>query len=202
MERLSDLDAAFLAGETSTQHMHVLATLLLDAPDLSADARYRLFQQRLSERFHLIAPMRRRLWELPIGNPVWVDDPELQLDRHLHHVILHNGGGLEALARKSSEIASYALPRDRPLWEAWFVEGVSDERFAVVAKIHHSAVDGVSGIFSLSAFFDLEPTPEPTLGSHEWEPDPRPNAAELGRAVLDDLRQRPAAVRRPPGAGP
>ena len=196
MERLSDLDAAFLAGETSTQHLHVLATLLLDAPDLSADARYRLFQQRLSERFHLVAPMRRRLWELPIGNPVWVDDPELQLDRHLHHVILPNGGGLEALARKSSEIASYALPRDRPLWEAWFVEGVSDEQFAVVAKIHHSAVDGVSGIFSLSAFFDLEPTPEPTLGSHEWEPDPQPNAAELGRAVLDDLRQRPAAVRR------
>ena len=196
MERLSDLDAAFLAGETPTQHLHVLATMLLDAPDLSPEGQYRLFQQRLAERFHLIAPLRRRLRELPIGNPVWVDDPELQLDRHLHHVILPEGGGLEALARKSSEIASHPLPRDRPLWEAWFVEGVSDEQFAVIAKIHHSAVDGVSGIFSLSAFFDLEPTPEPTPGSAKWDPDPQPDAAELGRAVLDDLRRRPASIRR------
>jgi WS/DGAT/MGAT family acyltransferase len=193
---MSDLDAAFLAGETPTQHLHVLATLVLDAPRLSADSRYRLFQRRLDERFHLIAPMRRRLRELPFGNPVWVDDPALQLDRHLHHVILPDGGGLEALACKASEIASYALPRDRPLWEAWFVEGINNDQFAVIAKIHHSAVDGVSGIFSLAAFFDLEPAAQPTPGGPRWEPDRQPSIAELGRAIVDDVRHRPASIGR------
>jgi diacylglycerol O-acyltransferase / wax synthase len=196
MERFSDLDAVFLAGETPTQHLHVLATLVLDRSALPGRGGYELFQSRISERFHLIEPLRRRVRHVPFGPPAWIDDPEIHLQRHLHHIVLPDGGGLEALARTASDIASYPLPKDRPLWEAWFVEGMEKDQMAVIAKIHHCAVDGVSGIFALAAFFDLEPFPDAPVAPPEWEPAGPPRPVDVGRAVLHDLARRPQTLAR------
>ena len=194
MERLSDLDAAILAFETPTTHLNVLATLVLDATD-AADNYYAAFQERMRERFHLIEPFRRRLRPLPLGPPAWVDDPGMHLESHLHHLVLPEGGGLRALAREASIIASRPLPRDRPLWEAWFLEGFAPKATGVIAKVHHAAVDGVSGIATLAAFFDLEPFPTATAWP-TWEPAPPPSLAEVGRDTVSRLRHRPGEMVR------
>jgi len=196
LNRVSDLDALFLASETPTQHLHVLATLVLDRSAIPGGGDYELVQSRIAERFHMIEPLRQRLKRIPFGRPIWVDDPDLHLQRHLHHVVLPEGGGLEALARTAADIASFPLPKDRPLWEAWFVEGIEKDHIAVIAKIHHCAVDGVSGIFALAAFFDVKPFPDASTQPPTWEPAAPPGALEVGRAVFDGLRRRPAAVAR------
>jgi WS/DGAT/MGAT family acyltransferase len=196
LERLSDLDAVFLAGESPTQHLHVLATLVLDRSAIPGGGDYEQFQARIAERFHLIEPLRRRLRPMPIGPPAWTDDPHIHLQRHLHHVVLAEGGGLEAVAQTAAEIASYPLPKDRPLWEAWFVEGMDKDHMAVICKIHHCAVDGVSGIYALAAFFDSEPFPEAPVDPPSWEPAAPPRPVDVGRAVVDDMLRRPRAVVR------
>ena len=160
-QSLSDLDSLFFLSETPSQPLHVLATLVMDRSGMSAKSAYELFQERIIERYRLIEPLRRSPTRSMLGQRLWVDDPEIHIQRHLHHVLV-DSRGLEALAEVAGDIASHPLPKDRPLWEAWLVEGFDERQFAVVAKIHHSAVDGVSGIFALSGFFDLEPSPAPT----------------------------------------
>ncbi len=195
MEEFSDLDAVFWAGETPTQHLHILATLVLARSEGGARWTYETFRARVAERFQQIDPLTRRALIRPFVLPAWVEDGEIHLDRHLHHVVL-DGGGLEALAEVAAEIASYPLPRDRPLWEAWFVEGMNEHEVATIAKVHHSVVDGVSGIFTLAAFFDLEPEVPPAAERPRRDPEPAPSLGDLGRTALASVGRRPAAVLR------
>ena len=195
LERLSDLDAVFLAGESPAQHLHVLATLVLDRHG-QGGGDYESFQARMAERFHLVGPLHRRLRRVPLGPPAWTDDRDIHLQRHLHHVVLGEGCGLDGLARTAAEIASHPLPKDRPLWEAWFVEGMDKDHVAIVAKVHHCALDGVSGFYALAAFLDAEPNPEPVAAVPAYEPSEPPRPVEVGKAVVDDLLRRPAAVAR------
>jgi len=181
--------------ETPTQHLHQLAVLVLDATN-QPDNYYAAFQDRIRERFHLIEPLHRRLQRRPLGAPLWVDDPGMHLESHLHHLVLTEGGGLPALAREAGIIASRPLPRDRPLWEAWFLEGIAPHRNGVIVKIHHAALDGVSGIASLVAFFDLEPFPTTATAWPTWEPTPLPSAGEVRRDALSRLRDRPGTMLR------
>ena len=216
MEKLSELDALFLASETPTQHLHVLATLVLDRSKVPGVWDYGTFRTRLAERFHLVEPMRRRPVQPPLSRPYWEVDPDLHIDRHLHHLVL-DGGGLPALAAAAGEIASFPLARDRPLWEAWFVEGMTDHEVAVISKMHHCAVDGVSGIYVLGAFLDIEPFPSgPAADPADPVADPvdaaddegedhhadamgtvitagasRPGPVELGRSSIVDLARQP-----------
>ena len=170
--------------------------LVLDRSEVASDFDYEVFRSHIAGRFEMIEPLRRRLLRTPLAHPAWIDDADIHLDRHLHHIVLPDGGGLNALAGVAADIASFPLPSDRPPWEAWFVEGVSKDDVAVIAKIHHSAADGVSGIFALAAFFDLEPSPATSPGPPSWQPSPAPGFAELGRAALGNLWHRPEAVVR------
>jgi WS/DGAT/MGAT family acyltransferase len=189
---LSDLDAAILHAETPAQHLHVLASLLIDTSDLEGSPHER-FQQRMRERAPLVEALRRRPVAAPFGRTAWVDDLS-DIDRHLHHVVV-DGGGEAALAEWTGRIASAPMAMDRPLWEAWLIEGLAPDRIGVVAKVHHASIDGVSGIWALAAFFDLEaePTIEPAV-----PPDlaPAPSATELARQALAELRTRPSDVVR------
>jgi WS/DGAT/MGAT family acyltransferase len=127
-----------------------------------------------------------------LGQRVWVDDPEIHIQRHLHHVMV-DGRGLEALAEVAGDIASQPLAKDRPLWEAWLVEGFDEEKFAVVAKIHHSVVDGVSGIFALAGFFDLEPSSPPITVTTSPTSQP-PDTSQTWSTAIGSLLHRPRAV--------
>jgi WS/DGAT/MGAT family acyltransferase len=189
----SELDAAIFAAETPAQHLHVLATLVLDTTGESAG--YAEFQARIAERFPLVEALRRRPQAVAFGDPVWVDDPGIHLASHLHLVVV-DGGGLDALARVAADVASRPLRRDRPLWEVWLVEGFSPDRAAVIAKVHHAAVDGVSGFNALAAFFDLEPHPTESMWTGTWEPEPAPTAAEMARRSVESWLSLPVRVGR------
>ncbi len=191
---LSDLDALLFAADTPAQPLHVLAAVVLDGSSVAGPWDYETFQKRIAERFHRIDPLRSRPVWGTMGRPILIDDPSIDLRHHLHHITLPEGGGIDALAEAASEIASKALPKDRPLWDAWFVEGFDKDRVAVIAKIHHSAVDGVFGIFALAGFFDLEPYP--TTPELPLDEDLRPaGIPQLLGARVTTLRQRPAVDR-------
>jgi diacylglycerol O-acyltransferase len=198
-ERLTALDASFIAIEDTNTHMHVAAALIFDAGPLRA-AEGGLDMERIrayiGSRLHLVQRYRQRLAYTPIErHPIWVDDDRFNLFYHVRHTALPRPGSERQLKRLSGRILSQKLDLTKPLWEIWIVEGLSDDRFALVAKVHHCMVDGISGIDLLTLLLspsetgDIEPPPP-------WEPRRVPNAAEL---ILAELRRRadmPFAVLR------
>ena len=98
---------------------------------------------------------------LQLGRPVWVDDPHFNLEYHLRHSALPSPGCEADLRRLVGRIMSQRLDRSRPLWELWMIEGVEDGRWAVVSKVHHAMVDGVSGVELLTLLLDVVPDPPP-----------------------------------------
>ena len=177
-ERLSGLDASFLYMETPTLHMHVAITAVFDPSTVPGGYSFRRIRQLINDRIPLAPVFQRRLVEVPmrLGHPVWVDDPEFDIDNHLRRAALPSPGGMRELADFAADVISRQLHRDRPLWEMWIVEGVEDGKIALVAKMHHSTIDGVSGAELLGVLFDLEPDPPAT-------PRPHPAAARLAHPL-------------------
>ncbi len=166
MERLSGLDAAFLYMETPTNHMHVAMTMVLDPSTMPAGYSFGAIRDFIGDRLHLVPPFRRRLLEVPfrLHHPIWVEDPDFDLDRHIRRIGAPAPGGRRELAELAGQIASTPLDRSKPLWELWVIEGLKRDRIGVVTKVHHSAIDGTSGADLMVHLFDLDPAvkdPEP-----------------------------------------
>ena len=113
----------------------------------------------MAGRIHLLPPFRWRLVEVPFGldHPYWFDDPDFDLDFHIRELALPAPGDQRMLAEQVARIVARPLDRARPLWELYLIHGVADERVAVLTKIHHAAVDGMSGAEILSVLLDTEP---------------------------------------------
>jgi diacylglycerol O-acyltransferase / wax synthase len=190
-ERLSGLDASFLYMETPTLHMHVAMTAVFDPTTVPGGYSFRRVRQLINDRIPLAPVFQRRLVEVPmrLGFPVWVDDPEFDIDNHLRRAALPSPGGMRELGDFAADVISRQLHRDRPLWEMWIVEGVEDGKIALVAKMHHSTIDGVSGAELLGVLFDLEPEPPGTAARTERQLDSRiPSGVELvSQAVMANL---------------
>jgi WS/DGAT/MGAT family acyltransferase len=161
MERLSGLDSSFLYLETPTLHMHVAMTLVLDPRTVPGGYQFERMRDLIATRIKCEPVFRRRLVEVPfrIGHPVWVDDPDFDIEYHVRRAALPAPGGIRELGELAGDIAGQQLDRDKPMWEMWFIEGVEGGRIALVAKMHHSTVDGVTGAALLSVLFDLEADP-------------------------------------------
>ena len=148
MQPLSGLDSSFLYLETATTPMHI-GSLNVYEGSLSFDE----FKDFLAKRLHLAPRLLQRLVNVPLGlgNPSWVDDPDFDINLHLHHSALPKPGDWKALRKLSSRMFSQSLDRSRPLWEFIFVEGldsipqVPKGSVAIISKIHHAAIDGASG---------------------------------------------------------
>jgi diacylglycerol O-acyltransferase len=160
-DRLSALDSSFLLFEDGCSHMHVASTATFEAGPLSTPdggldiERIRDF---VAARLHRIPRYRQKLAWIPIENqPVWVDDERFNLSYHVRHTSLPRPGDERQLKRLSARIASQQLDRGKPLWEVWFVEGLEDGRFAMISKVHHCMVDGVSGVDLLEVLLDPSP---------------------------------------------
>jgi diacylglycerol O-acyltransferase / wax synthase len=110
-----------------------------------------------------------------LNNPLWVDDPDFDIDFHVRRVALPKPGGMRELAGLTADIAGRQLDRSRPLWEMWLVEGLEHGHLALVAKLHHAAIDGVLGVELMATLFDLEPT---TVGAASR---PNPGSPSGGR---------------------
>lgn len=190
MERLGGLDAAFLALETPTSHLHLLAVLVFEPPPPGHPPLAVAVRRIVEERLHLVPFLRRRAVPVPfgLGHPVWVEDAGFDLDYHLRRASLPAPGGPAELASFVGDLAGRPLDRRRPLWELHVVEGLEAGAEAVVAKVHHAAVDGESGAELLATLLDdrplgrvVPPPPRP------WRPEPVPNPAELVGAAVGSL---------------
>jgi WS/DGAT/MGAT family acyltransferase len=178
LDRLTSIDASFLHQEGEASHMHIGGVLIFEGPAPDFDA----FLDHVRSRLHLVPRYRQKLVTPPLetGRPLWVDDPSFNLEYHVRHTALPPPGTEEQLFLLASRIASQPLDRAKPLWEHWLVEGLADGRFALVAKTHHSLVDGVAGVDLASVLFDLGREPQPVQADLEpWRPEPEPSAAEL-----------------------
>ncbi len=204
MQRLTGLDATFLYLETPEQHMHTGGVFVFDPSEQPETYRpYEAVRSVLESRIHLLAPFRRRLVQVPFAlhHPIWIEDPDFDLDYHLRRAALPSPGGEKELAELASEIMGRQLDRNHPLWEAYVVEGLQDGYFAVITKTHHAAIDGVSGaelivnLLDLSAEVREVPPPE-----KPWEPDHVPSDFEMVGYALSSLSRQPIsavkAVRR------
>jgi diacylglycerol O-acyltransferase / wax synthase len=185
-DRLSGLDSSFLHMERAGAHMHVASTILFEGSPPTHEE----FRDQIESRLHLVPRFRQKLRFVPFGQgrPVWVDDPFLNLDYHVRRTALPAPGSEEQLRNLAARIFSQQLDRTKPLWELWLVEGVADDRFAVIGKSHHALVDGVSGVDITTVLFDLEESPaEPPVRPPKWAPRPEPTDLEL---LADALRER------------
>lgn len=161
MERLTGLDASFLYLETPSLHMHVAMTTIIDPSTIPGGYSFEALKRFIATRIPHAPVFQRRLVEVPfrLGHPVWIDDPDFDIDYHVRLAAVPGPGGLRELASIAGDITGRPLDRARPLWEMWIIEGLSGGRIGFIAKMHHSTVDGVSGAELLSVLFDLEPDP-------------------------------------------
>jgi len=181
MQRLGGMDAAFVYGETPTMHMHVCGLMILDPSTMQGGDPYDEIYSMLAERLPSIEAMRHRLMTVPLnlGRPVWVDDRNFSIDRHLGHRRLRPPVDDRALAALAGEFTSRQLSRDRPLWEMLLIEGLTDGRVALLVKMHHSTVDGVTGANLMGDLFDLEPVTHHEQAVEASSPTPPPSSLQL-----------------------
>ncbi|MEE6165340.1 MULTISPECIES: WS/DGAT/MGAT family O-acyltransferase [unclassified Mycolicibacterium] len=175
MQRLSGLDASFLYLETAAQPMHVCSILELDTSTMPGGYTFDRLRDALALRIKAMPQFREKLADsrLNLDHPVWVEDKDFDVDRHLHRIGLPAPGGRIELSEICGHIASLSLDRSRPLWEMWVIENVAGTdahaggRIAVMTKVHHSGVDGVTGANLMSQLCSTEPdapAPEPVDG--------------------------------------
>lgn len=183
-KRLSVLDELFLHLEGPNTHMHVGGAILFEGP--APD--YREFLDSAAKRLQMVPRFRQKLMTVPfgVGRPVWVDDTHFNIEYHVRHTALPAPGDDEKLKRLTARIMSQQLDRSKPLWELWFAEGLSGDRWALVSKTHHCLVDGVSGADIMSVILDLTPEGE-ELEVEPWRPEPEPTPDAL---LVDALRER------------
>ena len=193
MDRLTSIDAGFLAQEREGSHMHVGAVMIFEGPPPSPQD----FCEHIAARLHLVPRYRQKLVfpRFQMGRPLWVDDPTFNIDYHVRHTALPNPGSIETLRNLTGRIFSQRLDRTKPLWEIWMVEGMEDDRFALINKTHHALVDGVSGVDITTVLFDLDREPaEVPQPDREWSPGPEPTDAAIVSRGVSDLVKAPIGI--------
>jgi WS/DGAT/MGAT family acyltransferase len=205
-ERLSALDTSFLAVEDANTHMHIGAVAVFDAaPFATAGGGIDIDRIRalMEAGIHRIPRYRQRLAHLPITrHPVWVDDDRFNLAYHLRHTHLPHPGDERILKRLAGRLMSQQLDRGKPLWEMWIVEGLPDNRFAIITKVHHCLIDGVGSVELTGSVMRPTPSLDERLQRPPvpWVPRPAPTPgemirSEIGRRAREPIRVAGAALR-------
>jgi diacylglycerol O-acyltransferase / wax synthase len=192
MQRLSGLDASFLYMETPNSHMHVAGLMVLDPSSVPGGFDIDRVRDFYASRLHLAAPFRRRLVQVPLGlhHPLWIEDPDFDLDYHIRHIAVPPPGGDRQLADLAAHLVAIQLDRSRPLWESWVIEGLEQGHVGVLTKVHHAAVDGVAGNEIIVAMMQLSPDDEAPQPAEPWQPDRVPTDVErLGYGIFSLARQ-------------
>jgi diacylglycerol O-acyltransferase / wax synthase len=178
LDRLTPIDASFLHQEGPDSHMHVGGLTIAEGPPPPMED----FLEQIRERLHLVPRYRHKLAStaLDSGRPVWVDDPNFSLEYHVRHTALPTPGTWVQLQSLAARIFSQQLDRSKPLWEMWLIEGLKDDRFALITKTHHSLIDGIAGVDLATVLFDLSREPPPIKHTgRAWQPHREPGTVEL-----------------------
>jgi diacylglycerol O-acyltransferase len=159
-------------------HMHIGGLTIVEGPPPTMEE----FLEQIRRRLHVVPRYRHKLAYTAIdsGRPVWIDDPSFNLEYHVRHTALPAPGGWEQLQDLTARIFSQQLDRSKPLWEMWLIEGLDENRFALITKTHHSLIDGIAGVDLATVLFDLSPEPPALPNSgRPWRPHPEPGTAQL-----------------------
>ena len=183
MDHMSPLDSVFLHVEDGITHMHIGSCAVFEGPAPAYEELVALVASKLP----LLTRYRQKVRFVPggLGRPVWVDDPHFNLAYHVRHSALPPPGLEPELNTLMGRLMSQELDRHRPLWEAWMIEGLPGGRWALISKIHHCMVDGISGTDLMALL--LDPSPEASTAlADQWTPAREPSDTAL---VLDALEQ-------------
>jgi WS/DGAT/MGAT family acyltransferase len=188
VDRMSPQDASFLHIEDDVSHMHIASVAIFEGPEPPFADIVAMVQGKLP----LLRRYRQRVRFVPfnLGRPVWVDDPHFNLDYHVRHTALPTPGGEAELRRLVGRVMSQQLDRSKPLWEMWVVQGLEDGDWAILSKVHHCMVDGVSGTDLLATVLDATPEGSPPVPDH-WSPEPAPSPSALVAQALSDMAHSP-----------
>ncbi|MFN8036317.1 MAG: wax ester/triacylglycerol synthase family O-acyltransferase [Acidimicrobiia bacterium] len=183
MRRLSGLDAAFLYGETPSWHMHVSALAIADPSGMPGGFDFERFKRVVVERLPLVPQFRWRLVEVPFGldRPGWVEERDFDPDYHVRRIGCPAPGSRIELGELVGDLVSYKLDRSRPLWEMWVIEGLEDGKIAILTKVHHSIIDGASGMSIAPLIMDVQQEPASV------SPDQVPKDSLAGERVPSGL---------------
>ncbi|MBB2774333.1 MULTISPECIES: WS/DGAT/MGAT family O-acyltransferase [Mycolicibacterium] len=202
MKRLNGMDAMLLYSETPNLHTHTLKVAIIDATsyDATHDSPYsfEVFRRTIARRLHLLDPLRYRLIDIPFRfhHPMWLENCDVDLDYHVRTVSVPAPGGRRELDEVIGRIASTPLDRDRPLWEFYFAEGMADNRFALIGKVHHTLADGVASANLLARLMDLGGTVTPERDEYTTCQPPTKSQllAEASRDHLQKVAEFPGLV--------
>jgi WS/DGAT/MGAT family acyltransferase len=180
--RLSALDGSYFTFEATGSHAHITAVAIFEMGPLLAGSgglEIERIRRHVESRLPQLPHYRHRIAFTPMQrHPIWVDDSRFDLRYHVRHTGLPQPGSDADLKELAGRISSQQLDRDKPLWEIWFVEGLRGDRFAAVAKVHHSLVDGVSGVNLLTSL--LSPSDDGVLEpATRWKPRPPPGLLDF-----------------------
>src|SRR5829696_7823584 len=182
MRQLTSLDAQFLALENARQTGHVGSLAMLD-PSTAPDGAFgcREVRRLLSERAPQLPPLRWRLAPVPFGldHPYWVEEAEIDLGYHVREMALASPGTDRQLADQVARIMARPLDRARPLWEIYVIEGHESGLVAVLTKIHHSVIDGLSGAEIMALLLDLTPEGREVPPPADDLADPPPSTMQM-----------------------
>jgi diacylglycerol O-acyltransferase / wax synthase len=205
MQQLTGLDAAMLYSETARTPNHVAAFYTYDPSTAGGEVTFDDIAKNVERRLGLSRTFRRRLVPVPLGldHPYWVEDADFDLEFHLRHVALPRPGSWSQLCELVARLHARPLDLSRPPWEMYVIEGLGDgvdgiptNGFATLTKIHHAAVDGVSGLEMINVLYDHEPDATHPVDDTPWQPEAPPGILELlSRAGANNLRKPMHAVR-------
>ncbi len=188
MQQLTGLDASFLYFETANAPMHVGFIMIYDQSTAPGGrVTFRGILANIEKRLHLARCFRQRLAYVPfnLDHPYWIEDPDFDLEFHVRHIALPQPGDWRQLCIQVARLHSRPLDHNHPLWEVYVIEGLDNVpqlprgSFAIVGKIHHAAIDGITGAELIAALHDLEPGAEPPPEKEAWSPDAVPSTADL-----------------------
>lgn len=194
MKRLNGMDAMLLYSETPNLHTHTLKVAVIHAAAFDGEFTFDVFRRTIARRLHLLEPLRYQLVNIPLQlhHPMWLEDCPVDLDYHLRRVRVPSPGGRRELDEVIGQIASTPLDRSRPMWEFHFAEGMADNRFALIGKVHHTLADGLASANLLARLMDLTGSAQDERDDYDTCTPPK--KTELLRAAGRDHVQNVVAL--------
>jgi WS/DGAT/MGAT family acyltransferase len=200
MEQLTGQDASFVYTETPRSPMHIGGIAIYDPSEIEGGfQRFKNILGFIEDRLHLAKTFRRKLVNVPfnLDHPYWVEDRDFDLEFHLRHIRLPEPGDWRQLCIQAARLHARPLDLTKPLWEFTVIEGLDaipglpKGSYAIVTKIHHACIDGVSGSDIVEAIHSLEPNPpKPAPPEQPWKGENNPNPLELmTRAQINNMTQ-------------
>lgn len=197
MQRLSGLDASFLYLETRSQLMHVIGLVEIDPSTMPGGYDFAELRSEMERRVAAIPAFRRKLDNsvFNIDHPVWIEDEDFDIQRHVHRVAVPAPGGAGEVAELCGHLAGQTLDRGKPLWELWIIEGQSNGRICAMLRMHHASTDGVTSAEMLAQMCTVTPEPPELDSSKVRETAGPPSRATIAATgAINYFVQRPLAM--------